>query len=263
MRKAFLKWAGGKRKLLSTILAATGTGSRFIEPFCGSAVVGLNADFEKRILIDVNQDLINLYRHVVADVSGFLRDLENVFTGSNEATQYYKLRNEFNDTIDTYRRSILFVYLNRHCFNGLCRYNRSGGFNVPYGKYKNPSIPADALREFAEGMSNAQFLNMDFRDALSIARDGDVVYCDPPYVPLNLTSNFTSYSVDGFSEEDQRDLARLVVESPARVVLSNHDVPSVREMYEGCEFQTISVHRSISSIGDSRGAVQEVLIIKA
>src|SRR5262249_42476911 len=150
----------------------------------------------------------------------------------------------------------LFVYLNRHCFNGLCRYNKKGAFNTPFGRYDKVYFPASEMAAFAERLETAELRQMDFREALSGTKPGDVIYCDPPYVPLTPTASFTNYAAGGFSEKDQQDLQELAVEASERgavVLLSNHDTPFTRELYRGAtQLVPMMVSRTISCDGQNR-----------
>ena len=137
--RAFLKWAGGKYPLIDDIKRHLPAGDCLIEPFVGAGSVFLNTEYDAYILADINNDLINLYNIVKTRTDEFVRDARVLFTPEfNESERFYVLRAEFNASSDPYRRSVLFLYLNRHCYNGLCRYNLSGAFNVPFGRYKKP-----------------------------------------------------------------------------------------------------------------------------
>jgi DNA adenine methylase len=266
-RKAFLKWAGGKYKVLPRIFAALPPGSRLIEPFAGSAVVSLNADYPRRLAADSNRDLINLYRSITVDVAKFINETENLFVEAcNTRESFEGLRSEFNASDDPFRRSVLFVYLNRHCFNGLCRYNAKGAFNVPFGRYRSPTLPRREIEFFASRAASIQFEHGSFEAVMSEARPGDVVYCDPPYAPLSITANFTGYTDGIFGEREQRRLASLARDLQSRgipVVISNHDTPFTRSLYEGARIQSFGVQRNISCDGYNRGQAPELLAVFA
>lgn len=135
--RAFLKWAGGKYALSDTINKMLPKGERLIEPFVGAGSIFLNSDYDSYLLNDINRDLVNLYKTLQRDSATFIADAQMLFSmQNNESEQYYHLRAEFNQTTDTYYRSLLFLYLNRHGYNGLCRYNKSGGYNVPLASTK-------------------------------------------------------------------------------------------------------------------------------
>ncbi|NAZ94699.1 Dam family site-specific DNA-(adenine-N6)-methyltransferase, partial [Vibrio toranzoniae] len=153
--------------------------------------VFLNTEYESYILADINSDLINLYNIVKLRTDDFVRDARVLFTPEyNMSEQFYLIRQEFNASKDAYRRALLFLYLNRHCYNGLCRYNLSGEFNVPFGRYKKPYFPEAELYWFAEKSQKAVFVCEHYQETLQKAASGSVVYCDPPYAPLSATANF-------------------------------------------------------------------------
>jgi len=261
----FLKWAGGKRKILEKILALLPEGRRLLEPFCGSATVFLNTKYKKNIIADTNRDVINIYQQLQKNPSQFIGYCSKFFlTANNEAEQYYEFRKTFNETNDLKLRAALFLYLNKHGYNGLCRYNSSGGFNVPFGKYKKVAFPENYLLEFADKSSSAEFLTQDFETSFSIAKKGDVLYCDPPYVPLNASNSSFKYVEKGFSMEQQEKLAQLAEETANKgipVLISNHLTDFTREIYKKADLTTFSVQRYISCKGDKREKAQEVLAL--
>lgn len=176
----------------------------------GGGSVFLNTDYDAYILADINSDLINLYNIVKLRTDDFVRDARTLFADEfNNSDQFYLLREEFNTSTEPYRRALLFLYLNRHCYNGLCRYNLRGEFNVPFGRYKKPYFPEEELYWFAEKSRNATFVCEHYRDTMAKAVAGAVVYCDPPYAPLSATANFTAYHTNSFSIADQQSLAQL------------------------------------------------------
>lgn len=263
--RPFLKWAGGKYRVLDRILPLLPVGKRLVEPFAGSAAVSLNAGFPKALVADFNADLINLYRSIQSDTDRFLSEAGALFGGPyNNRECFESLRAEFNECQDPFRRSVIFVYLNRHGFNGLCRYNAKGRFNVPFGKYHNPGFPRPEIEAFAEAAGRMEFIHQGFVAAMDAAEVGDVIYCDPPYVPLSVTSNFTSYSSGAFGFSEQKTLAEKARECAARgipVVISNHNTAESRALYHGAEIHTFEVQRFISSKASTRGNAPELLAI--
>ena len=264
--KPFLKFAGGKFKLASKIIAQLDpTKHTYVEPFLGSGAVFLNTDYAEYILADVNPDLINLYNSLKEHGTAFIKDCSNLFTReNNNAEKFYELREQFNSTTDTYRRSVLFVYLNRHCFNGLCRYNLDGKFNVPFGKYTSVYFPEKEMSFFYKKAQNATFICADFRKTLHRLNRNSAVYCDPPYLPLTATSNFTKYAVKDFTYADHKALASLLKRMSKRgvnCVASNHDVAATRKLYKTFKFIELPVYRSISASADNRVQAKEVLIV--
>lgn len=270
MNKPFLKWAGNKYKVLPHIIPFINEPNQYIEPFVGSLSVALNVNAPICVLNDNNKDLISLYNCVINEGDSFIDDCESYFHEGNDETVFYRNRELFNQTTDMREKSALFVYLNRHCFNGLTRYNRKGEFNVPFGKYKTTYFPKKEMQQFKEVMQNKSLIRMtsyDFADdsLYENVNEKTVVYCDPPYIPLNATSNFTDYSSDGFNDDDQVRLKNLAVElrnKGARVIISNHDVERARELYsDASKIISIDVSRSISAKKDSRGKVKELIVV--
>lgn len=268
LMKPFLKWAGNKYRIIAQIkplLPARGV--RLIEPFAGSAAVFLNTNYDHNLICDTNADLIGLYRTLKDEGPAFIEYSSLLFCESNNTPEvYYELRAEFNSCRDPRRKSALFVYLNRHGYNGLCRYSLKGEYNVPFGLYKKPYFPRAEMLGFQQRAEKAVFHEADFRDTMARAHEGDVVYCDPPYVPLTATANFTSYSSGGFTSKDQLELGLLARQLSARgvtVILSNHDTEFVSQAYEGAEFVRFPVQRFISCDGENRGKALEVLALYA
>lgn len=267
MMKPFLKWAGSKYRIVDKIKAVLPNGARLIEPFAGSASVFLNTHYEANLISDANADLINLYKVIQLDGQAFIDYTERLFLPeTNQALMFYEYRSEFNLSTDIYRKSALFVYLNRHCFNGLCRYNSSGGFNVPFGRYTKPTLPKNEILNFSQKSKDAVFLHADFEVAMEQATLGDVVYCDPPYVPLNATSSFTDYTKGGFGVEQQKRLATLAVELMEKgipVIISNHNTPFTRDVYSRAKVDSFDVQRFISGTVSNRNKASELLAVFA
>jgi len=266
--RPFLKWAGNKYRILSRIRRRLPEGKRLVEPFAGSGALFLNTDFDSYLLSDSNADLINLYRILQREGEGFIDDCERLFRPrNNQEKTYYRYRAEFNRCTDSRRRSALFVYLNRHGYNGLCRYNASGGFNVPFGRYKNPYFPADEMMAFHEQARRAVFEHADYRRIMAKTRPGDVVYCDPPYVPLSASANFTSYAAGGFDLREQQALADAARETASRgvpVLISNHNTPFTRKTYSergATVSRSFRVQRYISCNGARRDKAGELLAL--
>jgi len=257
--RAFLKWAGGKFTLTEQINARLPKANRLIEPFVGAGSVFLNSDFDEYVLNDINPDLIEMYKIIKRKPKQFIRDAKVYFQAKyNQEDVYYQLREKFNKSDDVYLRSLLFLYMNRHGYNGLCRYNKSGGFNVPFGRYKQPYFPESELLFFAEKAKKATFTCKPYQKLFLYLRDSDVLYCDPPYVPLSKSASFTSYATQGFSLDDQAQLAKLARESKAAVLLSNHDTTLTQELYRDAECDKIFVSRTISSKSTDRKPVAEL-----
>ncbi|KHS93239.1 adenine methylase [Pectobacterium brasiliense] len=269
MIRPFIKWAGGKTRVLQDLLPLLPKGDCLIEPFVGGASVFLNTDFPSYVLADINPDLINLYQCAAYDTERLIATARELFNSGNNADAYNGNRLSFN-----YQKSnpstvtaALFLYLNRHGFNGLCRYNNAGDFNIPFGKYKKPYFPEQEVRQFAEKANDTKtiFSVADFRKTLTIKgiNKSTVIYCDPPYLPASDTANFTQYHHSAFTHDDHRQLAKYLkcvrYETDAAVVISNSDTPATREIYQHYQFHEIAVQRSISANGITRSAAKEVI----
>lgn len=263
--KPFLKWAGGKYRLLSFLKAHLPKSSRYFEPFLGSGAVFLNMDYAHNVLADNNPDLINLYRCLQQQGEVFIKDCQAFFVpAENQAARFYHWRDEFNTTQDHYLKAILFLYLNRHGFNGLCRYNRQGAYNVPFGSNKQPYFPAKEMNFFAEKLQTAELHCADYLTMLNKAKADDVIYCDPPYVPLSKTAYFTRYRGIQFDFVQQQALANAAQHAAQRgatIIISNHDLPSTRDLYQQAEIISVNVQRLISASGSKRVKVAELLAI--
>lgn len=261
----FLKWAGSKYRVLSHIKKLLPAGSCLIEPFVGSGAVFLNTDYPKYLLADANADLIAVFQLLQKEGPQFIKECMKKFTPENNCEEvYYKFRNEFNACKESELRSRLFVYLNRHGYNGLCRYNASGGFNVPFGRYEKPNMDAGRVDFFYEHAKKAKFSCSGFIETMQKAKAGDVVYCDPPYVPLSSTSYFTAYHNLGFGKEEQIKLAeeaKRLAKINIPVLISNHDTPFTREIYAGAEIVSFEIQRLISRDATNRNKVHEILAL--
>ncbi|WP_272521973.1 adenine-specific DNA-methyltransferase [Providencia sp. PROV202] len=267
-KRAFLKWAGGKYPLVDEIKKHLPQGDCLIEPFVGAGSVFLNTNYDSYVLADINSDLINLYNTVKYRSDAFIEEAQQLFTPEfNTSEQYYLMRQAFNQSDDPAKRSILFLYLNRHCYNGLCRYNLSGEFNVPFGRYKKPYFPKDELLWFAEKAQKATFVTQSYSKTLLDAQDGSVIYCDPPYAPLSETANFTAYHTNAFSAQEQQNLAflahKLSSERKIPVLISNHETPVTREWYYQAQLHIVKVRRTISRNILNRAKVNELLALYA
>lgn len=264
--KPFLKWAGNKFRLMDKIENILPTGKRLIEPFAGSGAVFLNTHYSDYLLSDSNADLINLYNLLKDQGTDFIKYCRPYFSEkyNNEAT-YYELRKQFNSSRSIRKKSALFLYLNRHGYNGLCRYNLKGGYNVPFGRYKHPYFPEQEMLAFSLKAKNATFIHEDFTTVMQQAKKGDVIYCDPPYAPLSTSSNFTQYSAGGFNLKQQELLANIAEEKSAKgvpVLVSNHNTSFTRKTYHQAKRITkFKVQRYISCNGNKRNSAGELLAL--
>lgn len=274
-KRAFLKWAGGKYHLTPKINKhlppQPAQGACFVEPFVGAGSVFLNTDYDRYLLADINPDLIDLFNIVKQDTEHYIQQTRVLFhaPNANSAEFYYARRQEFNQSKDKFRRAVLFLYLNRFGFNGLCRYNQKREYNVPFGSYKTHYFPEQELRFFAEKAQKAQFICADFEKVFNLLEqqpDNYIVYCDPPYAPLQQESNFTNYAGGGFSLTQQELLASYAKQAQAKnipVLISNHDTAFTRSIYKGAKIKKIKVQRSISQKGDARIKVDELFALFA
>lgn len=260
MNKPFLKWAGGKSKLAARISAVLPKAKCLVEPFVGAGSIFLNTDYEAYVLCDINPDLINTFTQLKQHPTLFIADARELFVSANNTDAMFRqLKARFNSTTDQYEKALLFVYLNRFCFNGLCRYNKSGQFNVAFGKYKEPYFPCEEMIAFASRLERAELHCRSFEETFKHLPADSVVYCDPPYVPLSSTANFTAYSAGGFGPVEQRYLAYLAKSCRVPVVISNHDTAESRGLYSGAELQCFEVQRSISTDIENRGKAKELI----
>lgn len=284
-QRPILKWAGNKFVLLEKLLDhIPASGNRFIEPFCGSGSVftnvKANCTYREYHVGDSNKDLIDLYKSTAANPKDFIKKLQLLFNGDsttpsgNSRDRYMHLRDVFNGKVVDpvlvaagIGRSELFVYLNRHCFNGLCRYNSKGQFNVPQGRYKTIKIPDQEILAFSQQSKNVHFYTDDFvtlLDTLQPKAD-DVVYLDPPYLPLSDTANFTDYSNDGgFPFSKQEELAKLAEKYHALgaiVLVSNHNTSTAQDLYKNAtKVLEFDVPRFISGNKDRKKAPELLAI---
>lgn len=270
--KPFLKWAGGKRQLLSIIqqyLPAKYT--EYYEPFVGAGAMLFSLQPQKSTINDSNGELINCYQ-VIRDQPEELLKLCQQHRENNTKEYYYQLReqdrqDDFNQRTPV-ERAARIIYLNKTCFNGLFRVNNSGQFNVPYGKYKNPVI-ADptVIRAISAYLNQAQvdIFNGDFEQAVSKAQKGSFIYFDPPYYPLSNTSSFTGYSMNSFAEKEQKRLKEVCDELTKRncqVLASNSAAPFIKFLYDDPNYEVVEVKatRAINAVASKRGRINELLI---
>jgi len=264
--RPFLKWLGGKYRIVEKITDVLPKGRKLIEPFVGSGAVFLNTNYDQYLLNDANTDLITLYQSLQERGAAFIEACRLLFVPKNNTErQYYHFRAQFNSSRDPIERSVLFLYLNRHGYNGLCRYNaKRGEFNVPFGRYVRPYFPEQEMYHFYHKSKKVTFSCESFQTILKRARVGSVIYCDPPYVPLSKTARFTAYQSAGFSLHEQRQLAVLSAGLAARgvpVLLSNHNNPLTREIYRDAQVIEFEVQRFISCKVTERKPVQELLAL--
>ena len=264
----FLKWAGSKRRLLPQLLPLLPSGNRLIEPFVGAGSVFMATEFEHYLLADTNPLLMGLYAQLQTDPQGLIAQSQSLFIEANRNQQAYNaLRARFNDpTTPLSERGALFVYLNKFGFNGLYRINKKGQMNAPYGHPQVlPGFPAAAMTRFASKLGQARLQCADFEATMAQAQMGDVVYCDPPFLPQEHgRACFTAYGAQGFGLAEHERLAQLAGDLARKgipVVISNHDSAMTRHLYAGAAVHKVSVQRSMAASGCARGQVAELVAV--
>lgn len=290
--KPFVKWAGGKGSLLSQLTnfypfeLKDGTINKYVEPFVGGGAVLIDIlqkyNVKLAYAFDINVDLINCYNVIKTDVEKLIEKLgekeENYKKLQDEERQsfFYEVRKEYNSyRINSnelnVKRATEFIFLNRTCFNGLYRVNKNGEFNVPFGRYKNPTIcDTRNLRNLSKLFENVVFEYGDYKESNKYIDNKTFVYFDPPYRPLSITSSFTSYTKEEFNDDDQKELARYFREldyKDAKLMLSNSNPKNTNKddmffetIYEGFNINEISAKRMINSNAKGRGAISELII---
>ncbi|HEX9621868.1 MAG TPA: DNA adenine methylase [Polyangiaceae bacterium] len=262
-----LKWAGGKRRLAPRIAACLPERIRtYYEPFVGGGAVffALAAErrFERAVISDRNRDLVEVYRALQSNVDSLIDELTR-YTERHSETEYYRVR-ELRPR-SRVARAARVIYLNKTGYNGLYRVNRDGRFNVPMGRYANPTICDEArLRAAARALSGVEILTEDFENVCRKAAAGDAVYFDPPYLPVSRTSSFAAYDAYPFDLDEHRRLARVFSELArrgVRAVLSNSFTPDTETLYAHFSPEVIGVPRPINSVASRRGSVAELLVV--
>ncbi|EMX9222108.1 DNA adenine methylase [Citrobacter koseri] len=257
-----LKWAGNKTAIMPELKKHLPAGQRLVEPFAGSCAVMMATDYPHYLVADINPDLINLYLMIQKDHEAVIQIARELFKEFNSDVQYYRVRQHFNYSISNeVEKAAYFLYLNRHGYRGLCRYNLSGHFNVPYGNYKNPYFPESEIRTFAVKAKRAMFICASFEETLALLQAGDVVYCDPPY-----DGTFSGYHTAGFTEDDQYHLASILERRSSEghpVIVSNSDTSLTRSLYRNFTRHRITAKRSMGvAAGDGKSA-SEIIATKS
>lgn len=263
--RPWVKWPGAKYYILDRIKAVLPTRTRFVDVFAGGGSVLLNMR-GKCLANDANSDLILAWTMLQQHGVGFIDECRELYTTTADtSSSYYAIRKEFNACTDLRTRATLFVYLNRHCFNGLCRYNRDGEFNAAYGYGRDKHFPGEEMLACLPRLTECTFTAHDFRTVFDEIGEGDVVYCDPPYVPASQYSDFDRYHPGSFSIEDHISLANHVRDASARgahIVVSNSDTTAAHRIYgQASSIETVGVRRHISGKSSGRKLVEEVLFI--
>lgn len=270
--KPFVKWVGGKRQLLQQFkdLGLYPPGgfnpikNTYYEPFVGGGAVFFDLLPKNAVLSDLNKELVITYNVIKNDVGALVRSLKK---HKNEKDYFLKIRAKDTKKLSDVEIASRFIYLNRTCFNGLYRVNKSGGFNVPFGDNKNPLIcDAGNLPKVSIALKSVQIKHQDYKEVLKKAKKGDFIYFDPPYYPISKTASFTSYTADSFLDKEQIELRDTFIELHKRgcfVMLSNSDTPFINKIYsgiKGVKINKVFAGRAINSKGSGRGRISEVLI---
>jgi DNA adenine methylase len=264
--KPFLKWVGGKSQLLPEISKRIPLNyDRYFEPFLGGGAVFFYLQPKQACLVDINEELIDVYRVVRDKVEELISDLKHHIY---DKEYYYKLRNVDREskysTWSDVQKASRFIYLNRTCYNGLYRVNSKNQFNTPFGRYTNPTILDEAnLRACSAVLRNVELRVGDFRIIESSLKIKDFVYFDPPYIPLTKTANFTGYSRNGFDENLQRslcDFCHRLNDRGIQFMLSNSSAPLVLELYKSFNIEYVLASRAINSQANKRGQIPEAIV---
>lgn len=270
--KPFVKWVGGKRQLLKQFRelglyppeAFNPTTNTYHEPFVGGGAVFFDLLPKNAKLSDLNSELVITYNVIKSNVDELIESLQKHIY---DKEYYLKVRAEKVEDLSEIEVASRFIFLNRTGFNGLYRVNKSGQFNVPFGRYSNPIIcDEDNLRRVSDALRDTIITHQDYKNVLETAQSGDFIYFDPPYYPISTTSSFTSYTAEGFLEKEQAELRDTFVKLHERgcfVMLSNSDTPFINKLYSGLDGITINkitAGRAINSKGTGRGKITEVLI---
>ncbi len=264
--KPFIKWAGGKRQLLNSLLSqAPESFNTYHEFFIGGGALFFELFNQGRIknavLADLNPRLMNAYEVVKRKPTGLIEELKKR-KYSNTSEAFYKIREW--EPLDSVEQAARFIYLNKTAFNGLYRENKSGKFNVPFGRYKNPKIvDVEGIRNASRALQKAKLFCGDFSEITRLAKKDDFAYFDPPYLPVTKTASFTAYTSQSFTIDDQirlKETFTSLAKNGIKVMLSNSHTPIIDELFSDSEKSTIKANRMINCKSDKRGPVNELLI---
>ncbi|WP_434334366.1 Dam family site-specific DNA-(adenine-N6)-methyltransferase [Mycoplasma capricolum subsp. capricolum] len=265
-----VKWVGGKKQIQDTIINLIPKQfNNYIEPFIGGAAILFALQPKNAIINDLNTELINVY-NVIKEEPFKLICLLETHKKNHSEEYFYQIRNldrakQYNK-LSNVKKASRIIYLNKTCFNGLYRVNKDGYFNTPFGRYKNPSIlNKQNILNVSKYLNenNIQILNKDYKEILELAKPGDFIYLDPPYMPISQSSSFTSYTQDGFDIQQQIELKEqcdLLTKKGIKFLLSNSDCHFIRELYKDYEILVVKAKRAINSKAEKRGHINELLI---
>lgn len=258
----FLKWAGGKTQLLNELIKRVPVKYNvYFEPFIGGGALYFAIAPNEAVIADINDDLVNTYLAVRDNPDKLLEALSKY---KNEKDFFYSIRSQDQNKLSEIERAARLMYLNRTCFNGLYRVNKSGQFNVPFANYKNPNfVQTDRILAASEVLQNTDVHNAGFEKVLVEAKAADFIYLDPPYYPKDVYSDFKRYNKEQFHKNDHERLAELYNELTERgcyVMLSNSDTPFTRELYKKWRVDTVYAKRLINKDASKRGEVTEIIV---
>lgn len=266
----FLKWVGGKRQLMPTIVTHLPKNINeltYVEPFIGGGAVLFHLQPKNAIINDFNEELINVYEVIKNNLDELIEDLKK---HKNEHDYFYEIRSlDRNDNfknLSKVERASRVIYLNKTCYNGLYRVNNAGEFNSPFGRYKNPNIVNEpTLKAVSKYLNsnNIMIKNGDYNDVLKTLDKNSFVYLDPPYHPISESSNFTGYIQGGWDAFDQIRLREVCDELNAKGIkflLSNSSAQLIKDQYTQYKIENVKANRAINSNGANRGEIDEILI---
>ena len=267
MCKPVIKWVGGKRQLLNELKKYMPEKfNTYFEPFIGGGALFFDLKLKESFINDYNSELTNLYEVIKNKPQELIKDLKK---HQNNAEYFYEIRGidrtEKYKRLSKIKKASRFIFLNKTGFNGLYRVNKNGQFNVPYGKYVNPNyIDEENILECSEFLKSTTILNGDFENIKKYVKKGDFVYFDPPYVPLNETSNFTGYTDKGFDEDMQfrlKEFCDYIDSIGAYFMLSNSHTEYIKELYNNYELVTVQANRALNCKANGRGKINEYLVM--
>jgi DNA adenine methylase len=267
-----VKWVGGKRQIIDEIIKyVPDSFSTYYEPFLGGGAVLFELQPKKAFVNDINEELMNIYEVIKDNVDELIEGLKR-HKIKNDKAYFYEIREldrdrEQYNLLTPVERASRIIYLNKTCYNGLFRVNKSGEFNAPFGNYKNPNIVNETtLRAVSAYFNKAKirFTCQDFEDALKWSRKGAFVYLDPPYDPVSETASFTGYDKGGFDRNEQIRLKKTcdkLNKKGIKFLLSNSATDFIMDLYQDYKIEVIQAKRAINSKADRRGNVDEVLVM--
>lgn len=266
--KPFIKWVGGKRQLIGEIKEYMPKKfNNYFEPFIGGGAVFFELKQHNSFINDYNQELTNLYEIIKTKPNELLKDLKK---HKNTEEYYYEIRSLDREPtkykrLSKVKKASRFIYLNKTGFNGLYRVNKKGQNNVPFGRYKDPKFADEEnILACSELLQSTTIMNGDFENIKAHIKEGDFVYFDPPYVPLNETSNFTAYTDKGFDDDMQfrlKELCDYIDGIGAYFMLSNSYTDFILDLYDGYTIKTVEANRALNCKASGRGKIKEVIVI--